>query len=103
MATIANITAWLVDIEWTGWGVSPQIWTVIVIGVAIIITVLFQRIFRDILYSAVVLWAFLGILIRHVTILNSEYPVVIFVVSVGMVTVLAGIAGIMLQKRKSKQ
>lgn len=90
VATIANITAWLVDIKWTGWGVSPQIWTAIVIVVAIIITVLFQIRFRDILYSAVVLWAFLGILIRHVTIFNSKYPVVIVTVGLGMVIIFVG-------------
>ncbi len=91
VATITNITAWLVDIKWNGWGVSPQIWTAIAIVVAIIIiTVLFQKRFRDILYSAVVLWAFLGILIRHVTIFNSEYPVVLVNIGLEMVIIFVG-------------
>ena len=100
VATIANMTALLVDIKWNGWGIAPQTWTAIV--VAVFITVLFQTRFKDILYSAVVLWAFLGILIRHVGILKSQYPIVIFVVVIGMVIILAGIINIKIDRKNPR-
>jgi len=40
VATIANVTAVLVTIDWDGFGISEQIWTIIVIIVATIITIL---------------------------------------------------------------
>jgi len=33
-ALIANIFAWLTSIGWTGWGVPPAAWAIIMIGVA---------------------------------------------------------------------
>ncbi len=62
IATIANVTAFLVDIGWDGFGISDQAWTVIVMAVGIIITlaILFDR--NDIFYSLVIIWSFYGIL-----------------------------------------
>ena len=65
VATIANVTAVLVTIGWDGFGISEQGWTILVIVVAIIITalVIFTR--RDYAYSAVIVWALLGIYLKR--------------------------------------
>ncbi|MGM0366892.1 MAG: hypothetical protein ACQEP5_10235 [Actinomycetota bacterium] len=65
IATIANVTALLVDIGWRRFGLSEQFWTVAVIAVGIIITlgILFTR--NDIFYSLVVVWALLGIMLKR--------------------------------------
>lgn len=66
VATVANVTALLVDIGWNGFGLSDVVWTCIVIGIATIIALfmLFTR--QDILYCLVVEWAFFGILMKRI-------------------------------------
>lgn len=84
IATIANVTAFLVDINWDGFGISEQLWTVIVIAVGVIITLitLFSR--NDIFYALVVIWAFAGILIKRMA--DTSLP--------DNLVAIAGIAGI---------
>jgi len=65
VATIANVTAFLVTINWNGLGISEVIWTMIVIIVALIITLLMIITRKDVAYSLVVVWALLGIYIKR--------------------------------------
>ncbi|MFW6137654.1 MAG: hypothetical protein ACOC7U_00640 [Spirochaetota bacterium] len=68
IATIANITAFLVHIGWNRLGLSEQFWTVLVIivGIALALIALFYR--RDIFYALVVDWALIGILIKRMSV-----------------------------------
>lgn len=65
IATIANATAFLVKINWDKFGISDQVWTIllIVVGVVITILVLFSR--NDIFYCFVIIWALVGILLKR--------------------------------------
>ena len=65
VATIANVTAFLVTINWDGFGISEVIWTMIVIIVALIITLLMIITRKDVAYSLVIVWALLGIYIKR--------------------------------------
>jgi len=65
IATVANMTAALVSINWDGFGISGQIWTVLVIIIAAIITLLMLITRKDCAYAAVVIWAFLGIYLKR--------------------------------------
>ena len=38
VATVANITSWLYSINWNGFGITPQVWAVIMLVVASLIT-----------------------------------------------------------------
>ncbi len=67
VATIANVTAVLVTIDWDGFGLSEQIWTILVIVVATIITIMILITRKDYAYSAVIIWALLGIYIKRIT------------------------------------
>ena len=68
VATIANAAALLVGIGWDGWGLSDIWWTVIMLllGAALALTALLRR--RDVLYAAVVIWAYFGILVKRLTV-----------------------------------
>ena len=66
IATVANVTALLVDIGWQGWGLHQAAWTMIVIVVAFFIALLMLLTRRDLYYTLVVEWAFLGILLKRV-------------------------------------
>jgi len=67
VATIANVTAFLVSVHWDGLGVSDVIWTVLVVSVGTLITLLALSTRRDIAYSLVVIWALFGIYIKRTT------------------------------------
>jgi len=67
VATIANVTAVLVTINWDGFGLSEDIWTIIVILVAMIITILVLLKRKDYAYSGVIIWALLGIFLKRIT------------------------------------
>lgn len=67
VATVANITVWLVSVGWDGFGVPNQIWAVIIIAVAASIGILTMLRNRDLAYGLVLLWALTGILIKHVS------------------------------------
>lgn len=103
VATIANITAFLVSIRWNGWGISHEIWTSIVILVAIGITLLNQKKFNDVLYSLVIIWSLVGILIKHVTVYNSQYYLVIGVVCVGLAAILFGTLFIFMRNNRVRK
>jgi hypothetical protein len=61
VATIANITAFLDSIDWNGFGISPEIWTFIMLVVAIAVAGLMAYYRQDIAYLLVLIWAFIGI------------------------------------------
>ena len=65
VATIANVTAFLVSVHWDGFGISQLSWTIVVISVGVLITLLMLALRKDIAYSLVVIWALLGIYIKR--------------------------------------
>ena len=66
VATIANVTAVLVVLGVPGFGLLAEIWTILVIAVAVLITFAMLLIRKDYAYSLVVIWALLGIFIKQI-------------------------------------
>lgn len=64
VATIANVAVALTVHQWTGWGIAPQYWSAIMIAVAALLALamLWRR--RDYVYSAVIIWALVGIALK---------------------------------------
>ncbi|MBN2259172.1 MAG: tryptophan-rich sensory protein [Clostridiales bacterium] len=87
VATIANITAVLVNMGWNGFGISEQIWTMTVIFVAIglaLISILFKK---DIPYALVIDWALAGILIKRYATEGFGYLGIIVISSIGIILI----------------
>ena len=61
VATIANVTALLDYVNWNGFGISPEVWTFIMLGVAVVVAGLMAYTRQDIAYLLVLIWAFIGI------------------------------------------
>lgn len=61
IATIADVAAALVSVNWNGLGLSPTNWAILVIVVALAIISLVIVTRRDIAYSLVAIWALIGI------------------------------------------
>ena len=98
IATIANITITLVAYGWDGFGVAPEIWAVIIVAVALLLTVLMLGIRKDIAYALVVIWALVGISV------NQTNANVVLATQVGAaiaaVAILAVVAFALIKRRK---
>lgn len=65
VATIANVTIMLVSIEWGGFGLSETFWTVLMLLTATLIGGATVIRLKDIAFGGVLVWAFIGILLKH--------------------------------------
>ncbi|NLE46744.1 MAG: tryptophan-rich sensory protein, partial [Chloroflexi bacterium] len=65
VATIANVTSLLDFLGWGGWGIAPEIWAVIMLIAATGIASLVSISRGDIPYMLVIIWAFVGIAVKH--------------------------------------
>jgi hypothetical protein len=105
VATIANITVWLVSIGWDGYGIADSTWAVAIIAVgAIIGTAVILR-DDDIAYGLVLVWAYLGIWIKHTsaTGFDGAYPAVSATALVGIAAFLvAGVVTILRRRSHLK-
>ena len=96
VATIANVTSLLDYLNWSGWGISPEAWTVIMLvaGVGIASAVSLSR--GDVAYMLVIVWAFAGIAVKH-----AGTPVVATAAWVTAVLVaLMLVVGLLFRKRR---
>jgi translocator protein len=64
VATIANVSAWLVSISWSGFGIAPEIWTVVMMIVATLLAFYISFRFHSPAFVIVVMWAIGGIYLR---------------------------------------
>lgn len=69
VATIANVTAWLTGVRWTGSGLEQDSWAVIMIVVGALIVLFTALRLRNGYIALAVVWAFAGIVIKRQ---NSE-------------------------------
>jgi hypothetical protein len=61
IASLANATALFVDYDWIGFGLTEEIWAMILIFIGIVFGVIMIKWRRDIFYALVVIWALFGI------------------------------------------
>ncbi len=71
LATILNGAIALQSWQWSGWGISSQIWTVVMLLIAAFITHLITIPRLDFAYAVVFIWGIIAIAIR-----NSDYLII---------------------------
>ncbi|HOO29133.1 MAG TPA: tryptophan-rich sensory protein, partial [Lachnospiraceae bacterium] len=79
IATIANAAVLLVSVGWDRFGLSENIWTVIMLLAGMLIGLAVLLRFKTVSYSLVLIWAYTGILIKHTSVSGfaGQYPAVI--------------------------
>ncbi len=79
VATIANVTVFLVSINWKGFNIPDFIWTILILFIGVIIGIWRMKKDKSIAYGLVFAWAYFGILLKHVsaTGFHGEYPSII--------------------------
>ena len=65
VATVANVTQVLFYTDWSGWGVSPEVWTVIMLVVAGVLGLAMRWRESDWAYVLVLIWALVGIALKQ--------------------------------------
>ncbi len=63
VASIANIAGALYTASWNGFGISPEIWSAIMIVIATVLAVI-ALVKKNVAYPLVILWALIGIVIK---------------------------------------
>ena len=99
VATIANATSLLEYSNWSGWGISDEVWAIIMLiaGASIASVVTLTR--NDIAYMLVIIWAFVGIAVKH-----GDSPAVATAAwVVTALAVLVLVVGIVLGRRQKQQ
>ena len=99
VATIANASDVLDYLTWSGWGIRPEVWAVIMLIAGLGIASVMSLTRGDIAYQLVIVWAFAGIAVKQTAI-----PVVAnaaWVMSALVIIVL--IIGVLVRKRRMYQ
>jgi hypothetical protein len=101
VAPIANVTAALVKLNWDGLGLGEATWTVLMIGVAVLLTAIVIYTKADIGYSLVIAWALGGIYAKQ-----RAIPFISTASLIGIVAILGLLAAMRLgflgQHRRSR-
>ncbi len=79
VASIANTAIFLVSLGWNGFGVADFVWTSIILIIGAIIGILRMRKDKNLIYGLVFLWAYFGILLKHLSSqeFDGQYPSII--------------------------
>jgi hypothetical protein len=100
VATIANITVFLVRLGWNGFGIAEAAWTVVVLLLGAGIGTLRMLRDRDYFYGAALVWAYGGIWLKHASPggFHGEYPIVI-ATTIACIVLFLGAMGFMAHRR----
>ncbi|MHB1483262.1 MAG: TspO/MBR family protein [Saccharofermentanales bacterium] len=88
IALIANATAFFVDIGWEGFGISPELWTAIMMAIGTVLGIIYVFKNHDAYYAAVIIWALIGIYIKQSKPDNSMN--IILITAICGIIILAG-------------
>lgn len=68
VATVANVTSLLDFLKWDRFGLSEEIWMVLILAVVTSLAWLMNARFKDAIYTLVFLWALAGIAFKHASV-----------------------------------
>lgn len=105
VATVANVTTYLVSINWDGFGLAEYLWADMIILIAAIIGFMATLYYRSIAYGLVIIWAYAGIAIKHISEagFNGEYLSIIITVFVSIILIIAAEVIVIQMKLKDKK
>ena len=105
VATVANITTYLVSIQWGRFGISEEMWMVIILAVATLIACATMIWSKCGAYGLTVIWAYMGIWSKHTSMtgFNHEYGAVIMTLYVAialLILITGGVIRIQILKNR---
>lgn len=106
IALVANVTVLLVSLGWDGFGFRATVWTILILLAAALIGAATTVRRQDAAYGLVFLWAYAGILFKHVSSggFAGAYPAVIAILLVCLVILALALVSLFLpQKHGTRQ
>jgi benzodiazapine receptor len=97
VASIANVASALVAVGWDEFGLASDVWAVLVIAVALLITLGVIATRRDVAYSLVLVWALVGIAVNQ-----SAYQNVVLASLIGAVTIAVALVAVLAVSKLKK-
>jgi benzodiazapine receptor len=97
IASIANVSVFLVSENWDGFGIGAETWATLIIIVALVITLLVLATRRDIAYGLVIVWALFGIAVNQ----SGNQSIVTLTEASAIIILLALAAVVLLSRLKS--
>lgn len=105
VATIANITVFLVSLGYQGYPLSEEMMTAVILIVGAIIGFIATVSYKSLFYNLVLIWAYLGIGLKHLT--NSgfagQYLVVLGALGFSLIVILGALAILLRDRIASKK
>jgi len=104
VATIANATSLLVFSGWNQFGLPEATWMLVIVPVGAIIGLLAMFSFKSVAYGLVIIWAYLGIVIKHTSAAGfaGQFPAVVIITVISMIALLAGEVFLLVSGRKKE-
>jgi benzodiazapine receptor len=101
IATVVNIAATLVKLEWSRFGISDDVWAIIILIVAVLLIIVTLLKNLNAAFPLPVAWAYFGIyqFLSSPKGFNGEFPIV-QMVSLGGMAILLGVAAIQLYRNQ---
>ena len=105
VATIANVTTWLVSVGWGGFGLSETTWAVAMIVAGLVIGLAAAFYYQCSSYGLVIIWAYAGIVIKHSDAagFGGQYPAVRMAALAGIAMMSIAVIYILLRSGGSDQ
>lgn len=105
IATIANATTLLVSIGWDRLEFSESLWTILILIVGALIGTVTTLKNRDVAYGLVLVWAYVGIIIKHTSVpgFHGLYPSVIATAVICIALFLAAMARVLFGRKTAGQ
>lgn len=91
VATIANISTYLVSINWNWFVISDSYWVIIMIGVTTLLSLFMIVVRRNIFFGLVILWALYGIVLKREQVDEIVFQEVIMAAWAAFITIVIAI------------
>jgi hypothetical protein len=102
VATMINTFVLLISIGWRNFGLPAQILTILAALIILIIASFYTIKNRSIVYAATVIWAYVGIVVKHTSKsgFDCQYPEVVFAIMICILLLLIEMGYVILNKKK---
>lgn len=83
VANIANISLYLVSVNWDGFGIAPATWAIVMIIVTVVLSIFIITIKENPFFGLVILWALYGIILKRTAVSELDFSNVILTAWIG--------------------
>jgi benzodiazapine receptor len=91
IASIANVSVTLVSLRWDGFGISQEVWAILIVIIALLIALVTIATRKDIGYGLVIIWSLVGIAVKQGGNQNILMITVVSAVIVGIALALSAV------------